>query len=349
MTDAQTGGVLPYAIENKNEILNSAEKIDAEKIDVVINRRAGTVLRLGEEAVRMGLEESLGARLGSMQFIDGAEIAPTVKAWVAANSGNGEKGGATGRGLVLGGGDGSILTAAGEFLGRDDITLGVLPLGTHNLFARQLGFAADFRAAARQYKNVASAKVDVGNVNGENFLVGLMIDRNSVDFFNAREDVRSRKPFSALRRIFTLAANVIFGRKARLDVSGTPQKGRMFVITNNRLQPRPSTDKLPLPQNLKPIIENAFAKGRPDDGTLAFYAFDGGAHNIAGLLRKIWDGRWTAAKNIRVQTAPELVIQPAAVTKRTALPVILDGEMKIASYPLNVKLLPQALKVYRPS
>jgi len=317
-----------------------------EQIDVIINRRSGTVLRLGEEAVREGLAESLGHRLGTMRFIEGAEIASSVKAWVAANSGADNK---TGRGLILGGGDGSVLTAAGEFLGRDDVTLGVLPLGTHNLFARQLGFAADFRAAANQYKNVSAAKVDVGNVNGENFLVGLMIDRNSVDFFNAREDVRSRKPFSALRKMFSIAANVIFGRKTRLDVSGTAQKGRMFVITNNQLAPRPSSDKLPLPQNLKPIIENAFAKGRPDDGTLALYAFDGGAHNITALLKKIWDGSWTQSKNIRVQTAPELVIQPAKTPKRAALPVILDGEMKMTQYPLNVKLLPQALKVYRPS
>lgn len=313
---------------------------NAEKIDVIVNKRSGTVLKLGEAEVQKGLEESLGARLGVINFIEGKEIAGTVKAWTDAN-----KGGK--RGLILGGGDGSVLTAAAEFMGRDDITLGVLPLGTHNLFARQLGFAADFRAAAKQYKNVESSRVDVGNVNGQNFLVGLMIDQNSVDFYAARELWRDKKYFKAAGKFLSTVFGIVAGRKAKLDVDGVEQKGRLFIVTNNQLLPRANSGFVkPTAEGLKPVIENILAKGDAD-GLLGFYAFQGGAHNMAMIVPKMWDGTWTEAKSVKVVTAPELIIQPGH-KKGGALPVILDGEPKEAQYPLNVKVLPLALPVYRP-
>ena len=312
----------------------------AEIIDVLINRRSGTVLNLGEDVVRQGLESALGNRLGTLRFIEGAEIKDSVRSWTQNNAGGK-------RGLILGGGDGSVLTAAAEFLGRDDITLGVLPLGTHNLFARQLGFAADFRQAAAQYKDVEATKVDVGNVNGKNFLVGLMIDKNSVDFYAAREELRDGKRFAALSKIFGLAQNVVWGRTAKLTVDGQEQAGKIFIVTNNQLAPRDNGRTLPLPANFKPIVENILNKGSQDDGKLAFYAFQGGPGNLAAILTKIWDGSWTKAKSVTVKTAPELVIQPGKKST-AALPIILDGEVTTTSSPLHVKLLPKGLKVYRP-
>lgn len=314
-----------------------------EKIDVVVNRRSGTVLRLGEDEVRRGLEESLGARLGAVSFIEGKDIAPTVKQWAEANRGGR-------RGLILGGGDGSVLTAAGEFLGRDDITLGVLPLGTHNLFARQLGFSADFREAAKQYALVEAGSVDVGRVNGKNFLVGLMIDQNSVDFYQARELFRDRKLFRAAGKFLSMAFGVAARRKTKLDVAGKEHKGRVFIVTNNQYKPRPNEGlpPLPTPEQLKPVIENILAKG-DSDGLLGFYAFQGGAHNFAAILPRLWNGTWTEAKSVDVQAAPELLIRPAGkAADGRELPVILDGEITTTSYPLDVRILPRGLKVYRP-
>jgi diacylglycerol kinase family enzyme len=324
------------------------EKFDAaEKIDVIINRRAGTVLHLGEEAVRKGLEESLGDRLGELRFIDGSEITSSVKQWVADHGG--QK-----RGLILGGGDGSVLTAAAEFLNRDDLTLGVLPLGTHNLFARQLGFSADFKAAAAQYKNLRTDKVDVGNVNGMNFLVGLEIDQNSVGFYASRElfrDKTFKNLIKAAGKFLSTMFGIAAGRKTTLDVSGTEHKGRVFLVTNNEYKPRSNEGQVLLPtaKRLKPIIENILAKSEAD-GQLAFYSFRGGAHRFAALLTKLWNGTWTKAKSIKVQTAPELIIKPkAAKDQNAALPIILDGEVKTTNYPLNTKILARALKVYRPA
>ena len=103
------------------------------KTDFIINRRAGTVLRVGEDGIRRAIIENFDAdKIGEIRFVDGGEISSTVKAWAKAHAGEG-------RGLIIGGGDGSVLTAATEILGRDDIILGVLPFGTQNLFSRRLG------------------------------------------------------------------------------------------------------------------------------------------------------------------------------------------------------------------
>lgn len=314
-----------------------------EKIDVIVNKRSGTVLRLGEDVVRKGLEDSLGARLGGIRFIEGKDITASVRQWTEENRGGK-------RGLILGGGDGSVLTAAAEFLNRDDITLGVLPLGTHNLFARQLGFSADFREAAKQYKNLKTGKVDVGNVNGENFLVGLMIDQNSVDFYRARELFRDKKFIRAAGKFLSTVFGILAGRRAKLDVGGVTHKGRLFLVANNQFRPRSNEGALPLPtpEGMKPVIENILAKG-DSDGLLGFYAFKGGAANLALILPKMWDGTWTQAKSVTVQAAPELVIQPGGKNARQTVPIILDGEEKQLRFPLNVRTLPRALKVYRPA
>lgn len=337
-----------------NQPTEKAEKI-AEKIDVVVNKRSGTVLRLGEDTVRQGLVESLGARLGDIRFIEGKDIIPSVKTWTETYAG-------AKRGLIVGGGDGTVLTAASLFMGRQDITMGVLPLGTHNLFARQLGFSADFRDAAKQYKKVESTRVDVGNVNGENFLVGLMIDQNSVDFYRARELWRDKKVFRAAGKFLSTLFGIVAGRKAKLSIGGALHQGRLFLVTNNQFQPRSNAGTLPKPtaEGLKPVIENILAKGDAD-GLLGFYAFKGGPHNLAAIVPKMWDGTWTQAKSVKVVTAPELVIQPDSSPNwlqkllrrtpkpQTTLPVILDGEPKEAQYPLNVKILAQSLPVYKPA
>ena len=328
----------------------------AEKIDVIINKRSGTVLHLGEDAVQKGLVDALGDRLGSLTFIEGKDIASTVKQWTidnkvdpdADNDGKKPK-----RGLILGGGDGSVLTAAGEFLGRDDITLGVLPLGTHNLFARQLGFSADFKEAAKQYANVKTDKVDVGNVNGNNFLVALMLDQNTVDFYAARELHRNKTLLSMIKaagKFLSMAFGMVAGRKAKLDVSGQEHKGRIFIVANNQFTPQSNEGEILLPtaKRLKPIIEKMLARN-DSDGMLGFYSFKGGAH-FATILPKLWDGSWTRAKSVKVQAAPELVIQPGGNGKAPAeFDIILDGEVKKASYPLNCKILAKSLKVYRPA
>jgi len=65
--------------------------------------------------------------------------------------------------LILGGGDGSLLTAVGALAGTSTV-LGVLPLGTANSFARALGIPLDLEGAVDVIAHGKVRQVDLGIV-----------------------------------------------------------------------------------------------------------------------------------------------------------------------------------------
>nr|WP_254626597.1 lipid kinase [Myxococcus sp. CA039A] len=73
------------------------------------------------------------------------------------------------RRILVGGGDGTLSGAVAHLLGRD-VTLGVLPLGTGNDFARSLGIPPDVESACDVIAKGYAARVDVGLANGRPFL-----------------------------------------------------------------------------------------------------------------------------------------------------------------------------------
>lgn len=73
------------------------------------------------------------------------------------------------RRVLVGGGDGTLSCAAAHLVGRD-VTLGVLPLGTANDFARNLGLEPTVEAACRAIAGGHVVNVDVGLANGRPFL-----------------------------------------------------------------------------------------------------------------------------------------------------------------------------------
>lgn len=71
--------------------------------------------------------------------------------------------------LVVAGGDGTIGTVAGAFAGTG-LPLGILPLGTLNHFAKDLGLPLEIDAAAAIIASGHSRKVDVAELNGRVFV-----------------------------------------------------------------------------------------------------------------------------------------------------------------------------------
>jgi diacylglycerol kinase family enzyme len=70
--------------------------------------------------------------------------------------------------IVVGGGDGTV-SAAAAAAAESGIALGVLPLGTMNLFARSLGMPLEMLAAAEAIAGGTMRAVDIGEVNGRLF------------------------------------------------------------------------------------------------------------------------------------------------------------------------------------
>ncbi|MDQ6677305.1 MAG: diacylglycerol kinase family lipid kinase [Acidobacteriota bacterium] len=71
--------------------------------------------------------------------------------------------------LAAGGGDGTISAAAARLIGGN-VRLGVLPLGTLNHFARDLGLPTDLEGACAAICHGQAKRVDAGRVNGRIFL-----------------------------------------------------------------------------------------------------------------------------------------------------------------------------------
>ncbi len=71
--------------------------------------------------------------------------------------------------VVVGGGDGTI-SAAASAAAESGLALGILPLGTMNLFARSLSIPLDMRQAAEALAAGRRSSVDIGEVNGRLFI-----------------------------------------------------------------------------------------------------------------------------------------------------------------------------------
>jgi diacylglycerol kinase (ATP) len=127
---------------------------------LIVNARS----RTGEQAFERDSEllGSLGVEVvASYALHDPARLPETVKE--AVGEGHDP--------IILGGGDGSVSSTV-DFLAHYHVTLGLLPLGTANDFARTLEIPGELEAACRTIARGKVVDVDLG-LAGENFYVNV--------------------------------------------------------------------------------------------------------------------------------------------------------------------------------
>ena len=131
-----------------------------DSIPIVLNARSGA--EGGREDRRASIEAAFAAHGLQARFEllrEGEDIGEAVDALLAQGA----------QTIVAAGGDGTVNAVASRLLDRDT-TLGVLPLGTLNHFARDIGIPADLDGAARVIAQGHRVATDVGEVNGRYFL-----------------------------------------------------------------------------------------------------------------------------------------------------------------------------------
>jgi diacylglycerol kinase family enzyme len=234
--------------------------------------------------------------------------------------------------LVAGGGDGTINTAAAAVVGRE-VTLGVLPLGTLNHFAKDLGIPIELEAAAGVVLNGRVGTVDVGEVNGRVFL-----NNSSLGLYPAIVRLRERYQETGRGKwIAALWASLIVLRRhpfmaVRITVEDQAMVRRTpFVfVGNNEYQMA----------GLEAGSRETIAAGR-----LAVYVMN--AERRRGLLRLAWDvfrQGVEPVKELDLLTVEEATIE----TRNRRLPVALDGEVVPLHSPLHYRVRPGALRVHVP-
>jgi diacylglycerol kinase family enzyme len=235
--------------------------------------------------------------------------------------------------VAAGGGDGTI-NAVASVMVDSGVPFGVLPLGTLNHFAKDLGIPLDLDAAVRNLATGRPVKVDVGEVNGRIFLnnssLGLYPDIVRDREKQQRRLGRGKWPaavwaaLAALRRYPFLSM--------RLDVNGERLARRTpFVFIGNNAYTMEGLS----------IGERA----RLDEGVLSLYMAQHPTR--LGLLRFAIDalrGRLGESQDFDVLTAPAFDID----THRRHLLVATDGEVTEMRPPLHYRMRPGALTVLVP-
>ncbi|MDQ3224611.1 MAG: sphingosine kinase [Gemmatimonadota bacterium] len=234
--------------------------------------------------------------------------------------------------LVAGGGDGTINAGASAALERG-IPLGVVPLGTLNHFAKDLGIPLDVDQAAEVVLEGVVCKVDVGEVNGRLFL-----NNSSLGVYPAIVRLRERYQASGsgkwiaalwasltvLRRNPFLAVRII--AEGQAAVRRTP-----FVFVGNN--------------EYRMAGLNAGARDSVAGGHLALYVLN--ADRRIGLLRLGWQVVLKGGDDVKeldLLTVDEATIE----TRRRRLRVAVDGEVVALESPLKYRIRAGALRVHVP-
>ena len=287
----------------------------SHRIPAIVNVKSGTA-----DAAR----DALGAD-GSFDVreVEPDAIAETVRELVTK--------GATR--VLVAGGDGTIATAAAELL-ESPAELVVLPGGTLNHFARDLGISTEPAEAVALAKSGHCRGVDVGMVNGRIFLNTSSVGAY-VRFVRSRERLEGRfgyrlaSAFAAIRILFQLD---LLG--VQLEVDGKSRLYRtplVFIGVGER--------ELRLP-----LLGNRVANGKR------------GLHVMVvrgrSRARMLAIGLAAVARGVKaVAATPEFdsfLVDRCTIDVRRSVTVAVDGELVRLSPPLEFELRRDALRVVCP-
>jgi diacylglycerol kinase family enzyme len=258
---------------------------------LLINPRAGTGNPTAEELAEAARARGIEVRvLGEGD--DAIELARAADAKV----------------LGAAGGDGSVASVASVAVERD-LPFVVVPHGTRNHFARDLGLDLDDPVAALAAFEGEERRVDVGRAGERRFLNNVSLGIYATLVHRREHQRRRRQLLAGLRAL---------GRSLRrrpgvwATVDGEPMRARVLLVANNAYE-----------LSLFSIGE----RERLDEGRLYLYT-------AQGVLPRTWDERGGERFELDV---PEGKVSAA-----------IDGEAVELETPLELAVEPGALRVLLP-
>ena len=296
------------------------------KAILIVNHGAGSLNGDRDAVTAEDLEAALVAEGVTLQVWP-TEPAEMCRAFNAAVAGKPDA-------IFVGGGDGTISTAAGCLAGTG-IALGVLPLGTLNHFAKDLGLPPDWKEVVPALVHGERRRVDVAEVNGRVFI-------NNCSIGSYPEAVRKRDAlrrthghgkwwamllatFTVLRRLRRIRALVQTG--ARTIRVRSP----FIVVANNAYSARA------LDYSLRP---------RLDEGRLWIYTTR--ASRMLTILRLAWQSLRRAIDEVDGLEAVEVTEATITGEHGTPLPIAVDGELVDLKPPLRFRIRAGGLVVLAP-
>ncbi len=300
-----------------------AADVKTPAIDVILNGTSGTAEEGSDDKLRE-LFDRHGCRVRLHRVEQGEKIPEVAAAAIRDGA----------RVIVAGGGDGTINAVAAEVAGTDAV-LGVLPLGTLNHFAKDLGIPLEIEEAVAVIAAGREASVDIAEVNGHCF-----INNSSIGIYprivHAREQWQHRHGLGKGLALALAVIDVLRGYRqigVRLEVEGKARQvsGPFVFVGNNEYN-----------------VEG-FDLGSRDSlsgGLLSVYvAHRVGRLGLLGLLLRALVGRLRTADGFDVYTAREISVEPHGAR----VDVSTDGEIIGMKSPLEYRIRPGALRVIVPA
>jgi len=228
--------------------------------------------------------------------------------------------------VVTLGGDGTISQVINA-LAALKVPLGVVPCGTANVFANEMGIPRDPKKACRIILNGKTRQIDLGRADGQFFLLmaGAGFDANVVKDVNP--DVK--RMLKDLAYVITGVKTILTYRPSKMTVhvdEEPEQEGYFVVVGNARFYAgRFSVTKM----------------ASIEDGLLDICIFKNGeirsfARYITGVLlgnhTGFSDVKYLRGRNVRIEATQPTLVQA-------------DGEL-IGELPMIFSVAPQALSVY---
>jgi diacylglycerol kinase family enzyme len=296
----------------------------ARKILVLVNRSSGRGPGRGEEeADEIRNAFAAAGVTARVELLSGGELAEQSR---KAVDGGAEL-------LVVGGGDGSISGAAGILAGTKT-RLGILPLGTLNHFARDLGIPPDLAEAAKLIAGGKTRSVDVAEVNGRVFVNNSAIGLYPLMVLD--RDLQQKR----LGRSKRLAMLVASARTlARFN-------HYRLTLTVNDDQARIDTPLLFVGNNdYRLDIAAAGQRESLEDGRLSVFVMRKKTRRglVAASIRALFN-RTRPDDMVRLDDVQRLQV----ACRRSHLVISVDGEVESMNAPLDYRVRRGALKVIAP-
>ena len=310
---------------------------------VLLNRHSGTLAASDtkDERERIAAGFSAAGVAADVRYVDPADLERAVAEARSAG---------TVGAVVVGGGDGTINTVANAVAGSG-LTFAVLPLGTHNHFAKELGVPEDLEAAVAALADCLRTgrgvgPLDVAEVNGRLFLnfsgVGLhpkVVEQREADHKQIKRWPLLRKLLRKFTKPLALAISFVKSLRDmpvyRLTLDANGRQVRRFtpsviVCTNAHQMEVFGVTDVSVPQ--RDVLNAYVARTR----------------NALGLIRLVVAAatrRLSKLREFETIVSADLTI----ATRRPTLRVSVDGEVTRLRTPLRYRVRTAALTVVAPN
>jgi diacylglycerol kinase (ATP) len=227
------------------------------------------------------------------------------------------------RTVVAAGGDGTINDVVNGLAGSET-ALGILPVGTMNVFAAELGLPNDLEEAWEIIESGYTRSIDLAQANDHYFvqLAGIGFDAQVVE----RTSWNFKKNFGPLSYLVS-AAQIAAQKPPKIvvEVEGRTREGSFVLIGNGRFYGAPI---------------KVFKEAKLDDGLLDILILKNvGYLELARFLTGVFTGTHTEFEDVDYFQAPA-----AQVRSEEEVPVEVDGEL-MGKLPVDFRIAARKLRV----